>query len=83
MRSLYYDTVLYTESALRMLIETVGADRCLFGAECPGVGSARNPATGRTYDDIMPILRDASWLSAAEKQAILQDNATNLFKLTA
>jgi predicted TIM-barrel fold metal-dependent hydrolase len=66
-----------------MLVETVGADRCLFGAECPGVGSARNQETGRTYDDIMPILRNAVWLSSAEKQAILQDNATKLFKLAA
>jgi predicted TIM-barrel fold metal-dependent hydrolase len=81
MRNLYYDTVLYTEAALRMLIETVGADRCLFGAECPGVGSARNPATGRTYDDIMPILHDATWLSAGDKQAILQDNAAKMFNI--
>ena len=38
-RNIYYDTVLYSEEALRLLIKTVGADRCLFGSECPGVGS--------------------------------------------
>src|SRR5690606_12786140 len=36
MRQLYYDTVLYTEDALKLLIQTVGPDRCLFGSECPG-----------------------------------------------
>jgi OH-DDVA meta-cleavage compound hydrolase len=66
---------------LRLLVKTVGADRCLFGAECPGVGSARNPKTGRTYDDIMPLIRDAEWLSAADKAAILADNARKVFKL--
>ena len=40
MRKLYYDTVLYTEDALRLLIKTVGVDRCLFGTECPGIGSS-------------------------------------------
>ena len=43
LRHLYFDTVLYSEGALRLLIETVGADRCLFGSECPGVSiSSRN-----------------------------------------
>ena len=82
MRRLYYDTVLYTEEALRLLVKVVGADRCLFGAECPGVGSARNPQTGRTYDDIMPLIRDADWMSAADKSAFLADNARKVFKLS-
>ena len=81
MRNLYYDTVLYTEAALRMLIETVGADRCLFGAECPGVGSAVDPKTGRTFDDIRPYLEGFEWLSAAQKKLIFEDNARRLFKL--
>jgi OH-DDVA meta-cleavage compound hydrolase len=48
MRNMYYDTVLYSEDALRLLIKTVGADRCVFGSECPGVGSTVDAATGRT-----------------------------------
>ena len=80
-RKLYYDTVLYSEGALRLLIETVGADRCLFGAECPGVGSSVNPDTGRTFDDIRPTIESFEWLSAAEKRMIFEDNARRLFKL--
>jgi predicted TIM-barrel fold metal-dependent hydrolase len=82
MRNLYYDTVLYTEDALRLLVKTVGVDRCLFGAECPGVGSARNPHTHRTYDDIAPYIKDADWLSDADKSAVFADNAVKVFKLT-
>jgi 4-oxalmesaconate hydratase len=81
MRNLYYDTVLYSEEALRLLIKTVGADRCLFGAECPGVGSAVDPNTGKTLDDIAPIIQGFDWLSAAEKKMIFEDNARRLFKL--
>lgn len=81
MRNLYYDTVLYSEEALRLLIKTVGADRCLFGAECPGVGSAIDPDTGRTLDDIAPFIRGFDWLSERDKQLIFCGNAQRLFKL--
>ncbi len=81
LRNLYFDTVLYSQGALELLIKTVGADRCLFGAECPGVGAARNPETGRTYDDISPLIQKFDWLSAADKHAILEGNARKLFKI--
>jgi len=81
MRNLYYDTVLYSEEALRLLIKTVGVDRCVFGAECPGVGSTIDPQTGRTMDDIRPLIERFDWLSAADKQAIFSGNARRLFKL--
>ncbi|MFO1401586.1 MAG: amidohydrolase family protein [Steroidobacteraceae bacterium] len=80
-RQLYYDTVLYTEDALRLLIKTMGAERCLFGAECPGVGSTIDKATGRTLDDVRPMIDNIEWLDAAQKQAIFEGNARRLFKL--
>ncbi len=81
MRHMHYDTVLYSAGALRLLIETVGADRCLFGAECPGVGSAVDPETGRTLDDIKPLIEAFDFISAAEKHAIFEGNARRLFRL--
>ncbi|MBM3607806.1 MAG: amidohydrolase [Alphaproteobacteria bacterium] len=81
MRNMYFDTVLYSEGGLRLLIETVGADRCMFGAECPGVGSTINKDTGSTYDDIVPIIKKFSWLSDADKTAIFETNAKNAFRL--
>lgn len=83
MRNLYFDTVLYTEDALRLLIKTVGADRCLFGAECPGVGSTIDPATGRTRDDVKPMIENLEFLTEADKRAIFCENARRLFGLPA
>jgi OH-DDVA meta-cleavage compound hydrolase len=82
MRKLYYDTVLYTEEALRLLIKTVGADRCLFGTECPGVGSSVDPATGRSMDNVKPMIENIEWLSAADRKKVFEDNARAVFKLT-
>jgi 4-oxalmesaconate hydratase len=81
MRNIYYDTVLYSEEALRLLIKTVGADRCLFGSECPGVGSTIDPATGRQRDDIRPVIESFEWLSPAEKRQIFCENAQHVFGL--
>jgi predicted TIM-barrel fold metal-dependent hydrolase len=81
MRKLYFDTVLYTEGALRLLIETVGPDRCLFGSECPGVGSRVNPDTGRTFDDVRSVIDGFDWLSAEDKHKIFEGNARKVFNL--
>jgi aminocarboxymuconate-semialdehyde decarboxylase len=35
LRRFYYDCIVYTESALRYLIDTVGADRVIFGTDWP------------------------------------------------
>ena len=82
MRKLYFDTVLYTEEALRLLIKTVGPERCLFGSECPGVASHVHPDTGRQMDDIAPCIQGFDWLSEAEKKMIFEDNSRKVFNLT-
>ena len=82
MRNLYYDTVLYSKEALRLLIKTVGVDHVLFGAECPGVGSAINPETGRTFDDIEPLIRGSTGFGRRQGE-IFEDNARRLFKIEA
>jgi 4-oxalmesaconate hydratase len=81
MRNIYYDTVLYSEEALRLLIKTVGADRCLFGSECPGVGSTIDPSSGRLRDDVRPVIESFDWLGADDKKLIFEGNARKVFNL--
>ena len=81
LRKLYFDTVLYSEEGLRLLIKTVGADQCLFGAECPGVGSTINPETGRSMDHVRPMIESFEWLSDADKKKIFSGNAIRVFNL--
>jgi len=81
LRNLYFDTVLYTQDALALLIKTVGADRCLFGTECPGVGSAVHPHTGHNMDDVRRLIEGLDWLGAEDRQKIFEDNARKVFKI--
>jgi predicted TIM-barrel fold metal-dependent hydrolase len=79
LRRLWFDTVLHNPASLRLLFETVGADRCVFGTERPGSGSVKDPRTGRVMDDIKPVIEAMPELSDAEKQLILSGNARSLF----
>ena len=73
--------MLYSRDALELLIKTVGADRCLFGTERPGIGTVKDPRTGRWMDDTRHFIEGFDWLSDADKTRIFEDNARQVFKL--
>jgi predicted TIM-barrel fold metal-dependent hydrolase len=81
LRKLWFDTCLYTRDAIELLIRTVGVDRCLFGTEKPGTGSHINPANGHWFDDIHLLVNDIDWLSDADRTALYEGNAREVFKL--
>jgi predicted TIM-barrel fold metal-dependent hydrolase len=81
LRTLWYDTCLYTREAIELLIRTVGVDRCLFGSEKPGTGSVRDPQTGRWYDDIRLLIDEIGWLSDTDRTDLFEGNAAALFGL--
>ncbi|WP_072803246.1 amidohydrolase family protein [Rhodococcoides yunnanense] len=81
LRSLYFDTCLYTQNSIELLLDTVGVDRCLFGTEKPGTGSQIDPATGRWFDDIHLLVEDIEWLTVEQRDALLHANAESLFSL--
>jgi aminocarboxymuconate-semialdehyde decarboxylase len=72
LRKFYYDCIVYTEEALRFLIDSVGADRVVFGTDWP-------------YD--MALDWPVAWvlgmksLTTEEKDAILWKNLERLLKL--
>jgi OH-DDVA meta-cleavage compound hydrolase len=83
MRNIYYDTVLYSAEALTLLFKTVGPDRCMFGTERPGVGTVKDPRTGKWLDETRHIIEGFEWLSSADKKMIFEDTAKKVFKIDA
>ncbi|MGW4830290.1 amidohydrolase family protein [Amycolatopsis japonica] len=79
LRRFWFDTVLHHEPSLELLLRTVGPDRVVFGTEKPGSGSAKNPDTGRDFDDIKPVIEGFDFLSDTDKKAVLSDNARLVF----
>jgi 4-oxalmesaconate hydratase len=80
-RKLYFDTSLYTQDALEMLFRWATPDRCMFGTERPGAGTAKDPATGKWLDDTRPLIEAISWLTEADKKKIFSENARQVFNL--
>jgi OH-DDVA meta-cleavage compound hydrolase len=80
-RKLYFDTCLYTKDALELLFKMVGTDRCMFGTENPGSGSAIHPGTGRYMDDTKPVIESIEWLTDHDKQMIFSENAKKVYNL--
>jgi aminocarboxymuconate-semialdehyde decarboxylase len=66
----YYDCITHSEAALRFLIDSVGADRVVFGSDYPGF------AAGKEGEHYQPRewLMDLRSITDAEKEAILGGN---------
>lgn len=80
MRQLWFDTALYNQESLDLELKISGTDRCMFGTERPGAGSAIDPEW-RSYDDVKPLIDGISWLSEQDKKLIYEETARSLFKL--
>ena len=81
LRKLWFDTCLYTQEAIELLLNVAGVDRCLFGTEKPGTGSQKNPETGAWFDDIHLLVNNIGWLTDGDRDALYASNARKLFRL--
>lgn len=72
--NLFYDTCGYDEIFLSAAIRQRGVGQMCFGTEAPGSGRAVRPETGRTSDDLVPVIDSFDFLSEADKQAIFHEN---------
>jgi predicted TIM-barrel fold metal-dependent hydrolase len=79
LKRLYFDTVLYNQESIELLIKVVGVDRVLFGSDKPANGSVIDPETGRSLNDIKPMLEAIPWLTDTDRRAIYEDNARRVF----
>jgi predicted TIM-barrel fold metal-dependent hydrolase len=79
LRRLYFDTVLFDQEALELMFKVCGVDRCLFGSDKPANGSVIDPRTGRSLNDVKPLIDAIPWLTEADRRAIYEDNARAVY----
>lgn len=72
--NLFYDTCGYDVHFLEAAIKQRGVSQVCFGVEAPGSGRAVRPETGRTSDDLIPVLRSFEWLSEDDRRQIVHAN---------
>jgi 4-oxalmesaconate hydratase len=79
LKQLYFDTCNYSKDAIELLLKVAGTDNVMFGTEKPGTGSARDPVSGRDYDDMKPVIDSIEWLSEQQRRNIYQCNCTRVY----
>jgi predicted TIM-barrel fold metal-dependent hydrolase len=72
--NLFYDSCGYDLHFLEAAIKQRGVHQLVFGTEAPGSGGAVRQETGRTSDDLVPVLEEFPFLTDADRLAITYDN---------
>ena len=79
MTNVYFDTCVYHQRGIDLLVDVVGADNVIFASEMIGAVRGKDPLTGRYFDDTKPYVDAASGLSDADKTKIFEGNARKVY----
>ncbi|MDE2229782.1 MAG: amidohydrolase [Alphaproteobacteria bacterium] len=78
LHNVYFDTCVYHQPGIDLLLKVVPADNILFASEMVGAVRGIDPETGYYYDDTKRYI-DAANLSAGDKAKIYSGNARKVF----
>jgi 4-oxalmesaconate hydratase len=76
--NVFFDTCVYHQPGIELLLKVVPIDNILFGSEMVGAVRGIDPRTGHYYDDTKRYL-DALPLSPADRKKVYEDNARKVY----
>ncbi len=78
MKNVFFDTCVYHQPGIDLLVKVIDLDNILFGSEMVGAVRGIDPTTGQYFDDTKRYI-DALALPAADKARIYEHNARRVF----
>ena len=75
---MYFDTCVYHQPGIDLLLRVIPIDNILFASEMVGAVRGIDPETGQHFDDTKRYI-DASDLVAADKEKIFEGNAKKVY----
>lgn len=78
MGNVYFDTCVYHQPGIDLLVEVIDTDNILFGSEMVGAVRGIDPTTGHYFDDTRRYI-DALDVPAADKHKIFEANARRVY----
>ncbi len=78
MRNVFFDTCVYHQPGIDLLLEVISTDNVLFGSEMVGAVRGIDPETGHYFDDTKRYI-DGSDLSDAAKRQVFSENARRVY----
>jgi 4-oxalmesaconate hydratase len=76
---IYFDTCVYHQPGIDLLLKVVPADNLLFGSEMVGAVRGIDPETGHHFDDTKRYLDNAPGLGETDRRKIFEGNARRVF----
>jgi 4-oxalmesaconate hydratase len=78
MRNVFFDTCVYHQPGIDLLVDVIDMDNILFGSEMVGAVRGIDPETGHYFDDTKRYI-DAAPISKVDKERIYEHNARRVF----
>ncbi len=78
MKNVFFDTCVYHQPGIDLLVRVIDIDNILFGSEMVGAVRGIDPQTGHYFDDTRRYI-DALAIPAADKERIFETNARRVF----
>ena len=75
----YWDTTVYSQEAMELLIKVVGVDHIIYASEMLGGVNAIDPATGRSFDENKRLVDAVPWLSGQDRTKIFEENVRKAY----
>jgi 4-oxalmesaconate hydratase len=77
--NVYFDTCVYHQPGIDLLLKVITPENILFGSEMVGAVRGVDPTTGFNYDDTKRYVDKVDWLSEGEKTAVFEGNVRKVF----
>ena len=78
MKNVFFDTCVYHQPGIDLLLKVIPVENILFGSEMVGAVRGVDPETGQYFDDTKRYI-EASTLSKADQARIFEGNAKRVF----
>ena len=79
LNNVYFDTCVYHQPGIDLLLDVIPAENILFASELLGAVRGVDPNSGRHYDDTKRYVDASPKATAAEKAMIFSDNAKRVY----
>jgi len=78
MQNVFFDTCVYHQPGIDLLVRVIDAGNILFGSEMVGAVRGVDPQTGHYFDDTKRYI-DAADLTDAQRSAVYEGNARRVY----
>ena len=78
MKNVFFDTCVYHQPGIDLLLKVMPVENILFGSEMVGAVRGIDPTTGQYYDDTKRYIENSA-IPAADKQRIFEENAYRVY----